>query len=421
MIVVEDINDNAPEFPSPVSQISFSEGSRPGSKVLLDSALDRDQAGNGKVTKYEIQSGNEEGRFKLSLSSNPNGQASYLHLETTSALDREERESYLLNITAQDGGSPALTGSMLLTINVLDINDNAPVFSQPSYTASINESVATGSYVVHVEARDHDAGDNSRVSYFLSGTGTDDSDQFNVDEETGVVTTNQPLQCADNVCQVTLQARDHGAPRQEAQTKVKIFLIDANNHDPQISFRYFPDQTAKFATVEENAVPGNLVAAITVTDRDKGSNGETKVSIVQGNHQGHFKLVSRGGINIVRVDSELDRETTREYNLTVVAEDMGNPPRTSTAFLIIHVNDINDHAPVFTENTYTAILTEGAAVGSFVASPLAVDEDTGVNSAIYYSIVKGNSSHFKPLCLTIFMLTHIYPNFRQAAYLLCVW
>ena len=53
------------------------------------------------------------------------------------------------------------------------------------------------------------------------------------------------------------------------RTSVKVELIDANDHDPRISFRYFPDQTARFATVEENAVPGNLVAAITVTDRDK--------------------------------------------------------------------------------------------------------------------------------------------------------
>ena len=115
------------------------------------------------------------------------------------------------------------------------------------------------------------------------------------------------------------------------------------------------------------------------------------MSVVSGNDQGHFRLVSRGGINIVRVDSELDRETTRLYNLTVVAQDMGSPPRTSTAFLIIHVNDINDHAPVFTESEYRAVLTESAAVGSFVSSPLAVDEDTGVNSAIYYSIVEGKS------------------------------
>ena len=120
-----------------------------------------------------------------------------------------------------------------------------------------------------------------------------------------------------------------------------------------------------------------------MTDRDQGNNGKTRA--------GHFRLDSRGDIHIVRVDSQLDRETTRLYNLTVVAEDMGNPPRTSTAFLIISVNDINDHAPSFTEQTYRAVLTESSPIGSFVAAPLALDEDTGVNSNIYYSILQGKT------------------------------
>ena len=355
---------------------------------MLDPGVDHEQADNGRIVKYNIQSGNEDGHFKLSLSTSRDSSSSYLHLETTSPLDREKRSLYLLNITAQDGGIDPKVGSMFLTINILDINDNAPEFITKEYIASVNESVATGSFVIQVQARDKDEGDNSRVSYYLATSGH--SDQFNIDQETGVVTTNKPLSCGDNMCHLSFIARDHGSPRQDVRTNVKIVLIDANDHDPQILFRYFPDQTATFATVEENAKPGNLVSAITVTDHDKGDKGRTSVKITEGNHLRHFKLDSRGDIHIVRVDSELDRESTREYNLTVVAEDKGSPPRTSTAFLIIHVNDINDHAPVFTEDTYTSVLTEGAAIGSYVAAPLALDDDTGVNSNIYYSIVQGN-------------------------------
>ena len=391
VITLTDINDNSPQFPNSVAQISFSEGSTPGTRALLDSALDVDTGNNGRIVEYRIQSGNEEGKFKLSFSNKPDSKVSYVHLETTSSLDREERSSFLLNITAADGGRPALTGSMLLTVNVLDINDNAPVFVMEEYLARINETAPTGSFVTQVAARDADTGENSRLSYLLAKSSL--ADQFNIDEETGVITTATLLSCPApaNICQVSVIARDHGAPRQDVQTKVKISLIDANDHDPQILFRYFPDQTAKFATVEENAKAGNLVSAITVTDRDQGNNGKTKVKISQGNRAGHFRLDSRGDIHIVRVDSQLDRETTRLYNLTVVAEDMGNPPRTSTAFLIIHVNDINDHAPTFTEQTYRAVLTESSPIGSFVAAPLALDEDTGVNSNIYYSILQGKT------------------------------
>ena len=84
--------------------------------------------------------------------------------------------------------------------------------------------------------------------------------------------------------------------------------------DYQITFRYFPDQTAKFATVEENAKAGSLVAAITVTDQDKGGNGKTELRITSGNEFGHFRLDSRGDIHIVRVQTELDRETTRKLS-----------------------------------------------------------------------------------------------------------
>ena len=320
-------------------------------------------------------------------------QVSYLHLETVGPLDREKTKSYQLNITARDGGQPSLIGSMLLTINVLDINDNAPKFILSEYLARINESAETGSFVVQVSASDVDEGDNNRISYFLSPS-SPVADQFNIDEDTGVITTNKPLQCVkNNLCQLVVIARDHGSPRQDVQTNVKIELIDANDHDPVISFRYFPDQNAKSATVEENAQPGNKVCAITVTDRDQGLNGKTSLKITDGNYLGHFRLNTLGrGIHIVQVERALDRETTRTYNLTVVAEDAGSPrPRTSTAHLIIHVNDINDHPPVFTEDTYLAVLTESTPVGTFVASPLAEDEDSGINSNIYYSIVEGNN------------------------------
>ena len=117
------------------------------------------------------------------------------------------------------------------------------------------------------------------------------------------------------------------------------------------------------------------------------------MKITDGNQLGHFCLNSfGGGIHIVQVKSPPDREATDIFNLTLVASDFGSPrPRTSTAYLIIHVNDINDHLPVFTEEKYHATLTESAPIGSFVAAPSAEDEDTGMNSNIYYSIVEGNN------------------------------
>lgn len=170
-------------------------------------------------------------------------------------------------------------------------------------------------------------------------------------------------------------------------------LVDANDHDPIIKFRYFPS-TAGFATVDENAGNGSVVAAVSVVDQDEGLNGETTVRIVSGNELNHFRLDYTPSFDIVRVNGVLDREEISKYNLTVVATDKGSPPRTATAFLIIHVNDVNDHEPVFEKSEYSAILSELAPPGTYVAGITATDEDTGVNAQIYYAFVSGNENQW---------------------------
>ena len=123
-------------------------------------------------------------------------------------------------------------------------------------------------------------------------------------------------------------------------------IQDANDHDPIIRFRYFP-ATADFATVDENAQNGSVVAAVSVIDFDEGANGETSVEIRAGNELAHFRLEQTPSFHIVRVNGVLDREKISKYNLTIQATDSGVPARKSMAFLIIQVNDVNDHEPVF--------------------------------------------------------------------------
>ena len=137
-------------------------------------------------------------------------------------LDREIGQSYQLNITAKDGGRNSLSGSMLLSISVLDINDNPPVFnSGGQYYAKVNESVTPGSYVIKVRADDKDVGDNSRLSYSIISNSVI-SDQFNIDEETGVITTNKPLKCKENICNVVVVAKDHGSPKKHPRPTLRF-------------------------------------------------------------------------------------------------------------------------------------------------------------------------------------------------------
>lgn len=398
-IVVLDINDNAPEFPESSIAVSFSESAAAGTRLLLDAATDKDHGVNGISDDYRIVDGNKDNKFKLVVTANPTGETSYLHLETTGKLDREMQGFYILNISARDGGNPPKHGYLQVNVTILDVNDNPPIFDHSDYIVSLNESVPPGTPVLQVMATDNDLGDNSKITYYLADT----EQQFTVDPETGTISTTETLECPEQNCPQTTRpgggcpkscvftvfARDHGSPRQDGRTYVTVNLVDANDHDPVITFNYFPG-TTQFATVDENAGNGSVVAAVSVLDLDEGPNGETSVKIVSGNEMNHFRLDYTPSFHIVRVSGVLDREEISKYNLTVVATDKGSPPRTATAFLIIHVNDVNDHEPVFEKSEYSAILSELAPAGTYVAGITATDEDTGVNAQIYYTFVSGN-------------------------------
>ncbi|KAK9886909.1 hypothetical protein WA026_019166, partial [Henosepilachna vigintioctopunctata] len=401
-IVVTDINDNSPEFPEPVIEISFSESAVAGTRLLLDAATDEDTGINGVSDDYRIIAGNTDNKFKLVVTANPSGDTSYLHIETTGKLDRETYGFYVLNISSRDGGEPTRYGYLQVNVTILDVNDNPPIFAHSDYIVSLNESVPSGTWVLSVMATDNDLADNAKITYYLSDT----EEQFSVDPETGSISTTEPLNCPQQNCpQVsksgkcpkscvfTVFARDHGTPRQVGRTYVTVNLLDANDHDPIIKFSYF-SETAGFATVDENAGNGSLVTAVSVADPDEGPNGETSLKIVSGNELNHFRLENTPSFDLVKVNGILDREEIGKYNLTVVATDKGTPPRTATAFLIIHVNDVNDHEPVFEKTEYSSILSELAPPGTYVAGITASDEDSGVNAQIFYAFVSGNENQW---------------------------
>ncbi|XP_011499727.1 PREDICTED: cadherin-related tumor suppressor-like [Ceratosolen solmsi marchali] len=402
-ILILDINDNAPEFPESSISVSFSESATAGTKLLLDAATDKDTPENGVADDYFIVNGNTDGKFRLSVTGNPTGETSYLHLETTGKLDREQVEYYSLNVCARDRGSPPKLGCMLVNVTVLDVNDNPPVFQQSDYVVMLNESSPVATPVLTVHAIDKDTDDNAKLTYYLP----DNERQFTIDPESGQIETAEVLDCPQQSCTatrpgggcpkscvITVLARDHGSPRQDGRTYVTVNLLDANDHNPEIKFTYFPPTTG-FATVDENAAKDSIVAAVGIIDNDEGLNGETSVEIKAGNELGHFQLGhNTQSFHLVRVNGRLDREEISKYNLTIVASDMGSPPRSAVAYLVIHVNDVNDHEPVFQRSEYSAVLSELSPIGSYVASISATDADTGLNARIYYDFESGNDQNW---------------------------
>lgn len=390
-IVVLDVNDNAPAFPDATIAVSFREDTVGGRQVILDTATDADIGVNGvDHNTYRIIGGNEKGTFRLDVTVNPSGEGAFLHLVTTGGLDRELTSFYQLLVEVQDKGEPKKYGYLQVNVTVQDVNDNPPMFDLDQYQTSVFEDAAVGSSVLQVVATDQDEGANADIRYFL-----DEGTPFQIDPKAGTIIIKEALDYeSKKEYSFTIHATDNGVPSLSGRTEATIKLLDVNDNDPVVKFRYFPT-TSKFASVDENAQIGTVVALLTVSDSDSSTaNGNISVSILGGNEQGHFDVHTSPvpNLSLIKVASVLDRERISSYNLTVSVSDNGKPAaRSSFASLVIFVNDINDHPPIFQEAVYRVDISEDVPKGSYIKGVSATDGDSGQNANLRYSLVSGNS------------------------------
>lgn len=157
---------------------------------------------------------------------------------------------------------------------------------------------------------------------------------------------------------------------------VAVEVTDINDNSPVFA------QSSVTKSVPEDAEPGTNVTVVPATDKDSGFNKEIRYSLRGG--EGRFSVDPVSGM--VSVAGALDRETEAQYNLQVVAEDQGRPARSATSTLLVHVSDINDNAPKFTEAEYQIEVLETEVVGASLLTLLAVDPDEGANGRVRYSI-----------------------------------
>ena len=254
-------------------------------------------------------------------------------------LDYERKKQYLLAIKASDSVHEART---TLTVNVVDENDNAPVFRQQSYSTTLPEKTVPGYRVVQVAADDADSGRNAAIRYSMGVTPVDG---FYVDPESGVIYTNATIvyDPSNPTIQLVVTARDSGPPPGlAAVTAVKIHVTDASDRAPRFKEHIYT------ARVAEDAEKGTLVSEVealhVVATRDWRN---LDYEIVKGNEDGKFRIISGSGAaaEIISVRN-LDREDKASYNLRVLAVDRTAPKkRNATTEVIVTVLDVNDNSP----------------------------------------------------------------------------
>ncbi|XP_049330702.1 protocadherin gamma-A6-like isoform X9 [Astyanax mexicanus] len=369
-VEIIDINDNSPVFVRKDIGFQIIESTLTGAKFSLDSAHDPD-VGVNALQKYTL-SPTDNFSLKEVIA---NGGLKYIELVLQSPLDRENQEEIILNLVAYDGGSPQKSGTVKITITVMDANDNAPIFSLPVYHTSMQENSPRGTYVATVTATDRDKGTNALVTYLFSQSTGKNLNVFSIDSETGDITVNGELDFEKaKHFQITVEATDKGGLTDSC--KVVIEITDVNDNAPVISLISFSN------AVPENSPPETVIAMVNVKDLDFGKNGQVKCSIdpnlpfkIQSSSSNFYSVVT---------NQVLDRETKLEYNITITATDEGSPSFSTNKTLNLKISDVNDNAPLFQHQSYTAYVLENNTPGVSIFAVTAADKDSGNNARISY-------------------------------------
>ncbi|XP_024919231.1 protocadherin gamma-A11-like, partial [Cynoglossus semilaevis] len=374
-LLIQDVNDNSPIFPKETVNLEIRESADKGAKYRVSEAHDVD-VGQNTVKDYILQS-NEH--FVLSIRDNNDGSKS-VELLLDKELDREKEHDLHLMLIAVDGGNPQRSGTANIHVTVLDANDNAPVFDQATYKASIPENAAVDTVVITVSASDADEGINGEVTYEFSRISERAKKIFSLDTKTGEIKVIGSLDYESNSkYEMRIDAKDgYGL---SSDSKLVIDITDVNDNAPVIYMKSLMNP------ILENIFPGTEVGIINVQDRDSDTNGQIHCSVQQNvpfklvpSIKNYYSLVTTG---------QLDRELVSDYNITISATDEGSPPLSSSKTVHLSVADINDNPPVFEEQSYSAYVTENNKPGSTLCSVTARDPDWRQNGTVIYSLLPG--------------------------------
>ncbi|XP_075396981.1 protocadherin alpha-13-like [Tenrec ecaudatus] len=346
LVEVLDVNDNAPEITITSLSLHVKEDAQPNTAIALIRVSDRDSGANGQVTC----SLTPNAPFKL-VSTFKN----YYSLVLDSALDRESVAAYELEVTARDGGSPPLSATARVSVEVADVNDNAPTFAQAEYTVFVKENNPPGSHIFTVSARDADAQENARVSYSLVERRVGEralSSYVSVHAESGKVYALQPLDHEElEVLRFQVSARDAGVPALGGNVTLQVFVLDENDNAPAL----LPAAGAAAGSrgggggggagvsaselVPRSVGAGHVVAKVRAVDADSGYNAWLSYELqpAAGGARSPFRVgLYTGEVSTTRALDEADAPRQR---LLVLVRDHGEPPLAATATVLVSLVD----------------------------------------------------------------------------------
>ncbi|XP_073212236.1 protocadherin gamma-A12-like isoform X22 [Lepidochelys kempii] len=333
LIAVIDINDNAPEITVTSVIKSVSEDSPPGTVIALIHLHDRDSGENGEVTCSIPR--NIPFRLQKSFDN-------YYSLVSDRALDREQVSDYNVTITATDRGTPPLSSTTTILVQLSDINDNAPIFSQTSYTLYITENNPRGTSVSSLKANDPDSEENARVTYSITGTQIQEAplpSSISINSETGALYALRSFDYEQfREIRFQVQAQDGGSPPLSSNVSVTLFILDQNDNSPHILHPSFPtDGSTGVELAPRSSEPGYLVTKVVAVDADSGQNAWLSYQLLKATEPGLFSVGLHSG-EIRTARSFVDKDALKQ-SLVVLVKDNGQPPLSATATVTVVVAD----------------------------------------------------------------------------------
>nr|XP_021520623.1 protocadherin beta-4-like [Aotus nancymaae] len=371
-LMIQDINDHSPVFPAREVLLKILENSQPGTLFPLLIAEDLDVGSNG-LQKYTIS---PNSHFHI-LTRNHSEGKKYPDLVQDKPLDREEQPEFSLTLVALDGGSPPRSGTVMVRILIIDVNDNAPEFVHTPYRVQVLENSPLDSPILRVSARDADAGNFGSVSYDLFQASDEIKQTFSINEVTGDILLKKKLDFEKiKSYHVEIEATDGGGL--SGKGTVVIEVVDVNDNPPELII------SSLTSSIPENA-PEMVVCIFRIRDRDSGDNGKMICSIpddlpfiLKPTLKNFYTLVT---------EIPLDRETRDEYNITITVTDLGTPRLKTQQSITVLVSDVNDNAPAFTQTSYTLFVRENNSPALHIGSVSATDRDSGTNAQVTYSLL----------------------------------
>ncbi|XP_072204107.1 protocadherin beta-15-like [Excalfactoria chinensis] len=329
VVEVVDVNDNAPDVVINSFNNPIPENTAPGTVVSVFAVRDQDSGVNGEVS-CALE---EEHSFSLRPAFK-----NYYELVTVSTLDREETAQHIVVVTAADAGSPSLTTTHTFTVDVSDVNDNAPVFNQTSYTMYVHENNVPALLVGAVKATDADAGANAKVSYSLVPARPPEREPcscVSVNSENGDVFVLRPLDYEQlRQLEVVVSAADAGSPPLSSTVSVRLLVVDENDNAPLVLHPGAQDGSPPSSElVPAWAEAGDLVTKVVAVDADSGQNSWLSYQLLRATEPGLFAVGAQSGeVRLRRPPT--DRDAVKQ-KLVVLVRDNGRPPLSATAALSV--------------------------------------------------------------------------------------